>query len=474
MHHIYLTLDSKLSKHFDELAKRRDGFRRRGNYYHSQLERFLRFLIPEGQRVLELGSGTGHTLASLKPSYGVGVDISSEMVSQAKSNHPSLHFLNQDAENLELKEVFDSVLLVNTIGYFEDIQMALGRIRGNVSRETRIVLVYFNFLWKPLLAIAEILRLRMPGKERHWLPISDIENLLDLAGFEVIRKEARVLIPIYIPIISWFFNTLLVHLPLFRWLALNTFVIAKLKAEPEIPPPSVTVVVPCRNERGNIEQAIQRMPEMGSHTEVIYVEGNSSDGTYEECLRVRDAYPEWDIKVFKQPGKGKGDAVRKGFGEASGDILMILDADLTVPPEDLPKFFEVIASGKGEFVNGSRLVYNMESEAMRPLNLAGNKFFSWAFTFLLSQRLRDTLCGTKVLSKKNYEKIIEGRSYFGDFDPFGDFDLLFGAAKLNLKIVEIPIRYRNRTYGSTQISRFSHGWLLIKMTFFALRRIKFV
>jgi glycosyltransferase involved in cell wall biosynthesis len=219
---------------------------------------------------------------------------------------------------------------------------------------------------------------------------------------------------------------------------------------------------------------VQRTPDMGKHTEIIFVEGHSQDGTLAECLRVQKAYPERDIRVLVQDGKGKADAVRKGFQEAKGDVLMILDADLTIPPESLPKFFEAIVSGKGELVIGSRLVYQMEKEAMRTLNLLGNKFFSTMFTYLLGQRIRDTLCGTKVLRRRDYEKIVAGRSYFGDFDPFGDFDLLFGAAKLNLQIVEIPIRYRERTYGSTQISRFRHGWLLLKMTAFAMKKIKFI
>lgn len=306
------------------------------------------------------------------------------------------------------------------------------------------------------------------------MPDNDIQNLLELSGFELVREERRFLIPIYIPIVSWFCNTILVQLPVFRWFALNTVFVARKKHQIYKQDPVVSVIIPCRNERGNIESAVQRLPKMGKHTEIIYVEGHSEDNTYEECLRVQKQYTNLDIKVFQQSGKGKGDAVRLGFDEATGDILMILDADLTVPPEDLPKFYEAISTGQGDFINGSRLVYNMESEAMRPLNLMGNKFFSWAFSFLLSQKFRDTLCGTKVLWKKDYQKIIEGRSYFGNFDPFGDFDLLFGAAKLNLKIVEIPIRYRNREYGETQISRFNHGWLLLKMTLFAMRKIKFV
>jgi len=222
-----------------------------------------------------------------------------------------------------------------------------------------------------------------------------------------------------------------------------------------------------------MENAIKRTPQFGSHQEFIFIEGHSSDGTYDEMLRVQQAYSDVDIKVMKQTGKGKGNAVREAFDKATCDILMILDADLTTPPEDMPKFYEALRHNKGEFINGCRLVYPMEKEAMRFLNLLGNKFFGWFFSYLLGQRLKDTLCGTKVLFRNDYEKIIANRHYFGDFDPFGDFDLLFGAAKLNLKITEVIVRYRDREYGSTQISRFSHGWLLIKMSLFAARKIKF-
>ena len=191
-------------------------------------------------------------------------------------------------------------------------------------------------------------------------------------------------------------------------------------------------------------------------------------------LRVKDKYPHHDIKVAVQSASGKANAVREGFDMATGEILMILDADLTTPPEDLPKFYDAIRYNKGEFINGSRLVYPMEKEAMQLLNYLGNKFFSSFFTFLMSQYVKDTLCGTKVLRKSDYEKIKANRSYFGDFDPFGDFDLLFGASKLNLKITEIPVRYRQREYGSTQISKFKHGLLLIRMSFFAARKIRFI
>jgi glycosyltransferase involved in cell wall biosynthesis len=213
---------------------------------------------------------------------------------------------------------------------------------------------------------------------------------------------------------------------------------------------------------------------MGAGTELIFVEGHSKDETWAAIQQVAADNPQRKIKILQQTGRGKGDAVRAGFAVATGDVLMILDADLTMPPEELPKFYDVIASGRAEFANGVRLVYPMEEEAMQFLNLCANKAFGIIFTWLLGQPVKDTLCGTKVLTRAHYERIAGNRAYFGDFDPFGDFDLLFGAAKLNLKIADVPIRYRERTYGTTNIQRWKHGWLLLRMVMFAARKLKFV
>jgi glycosyltransferase involved in cell wall biosynthesis len=257
-------------------------------------------------------------------------------------------------------------------------------------------------------------------------------------------------------------------------MGLAQYVVARTRGQQPAQQYSVSIVIPCRNEKGNIAGAVTRLPSFGSRQEVIFVDGRSQDGTLEEIERLAREYPEKDIKVLIQDGKGKGDAVRKGFAQATSHILMILDADLTVPPEDLPKFYDALVNGQGELVIGSRLVYPMEQEAMRLLNLLGNKFFSMAFSWLLGERIKDTLCGTKVLFRKDYERIAANRGYFGNFDPFGDFDLLFGASKLNLKILEVPIRYQERTYGTTNISRFQHGWLLLKMTVYGFFRLKAV
>jgi glycosyltransferase involved in cell wall biosynthesis len=267
-------------------------------------------------------------------------------------------------------------------------------------------------------------------------------------------------------------NGTLATLPGIRRLCLRTYLVARAAPKPAARPLSATVVIPCRNERGNIEAAVQRLPRFAEDLEIIFVEGHSSDGTMDEIRRVIAAYPQYDIKGFVQDGKGKGDAVRKGFAAARGDVLIILDADLTVPPEWIPRFYEALQSGRAEFANGTRLVYPMEAQAMRFLNMIGNRVFSILFTWLLNQRFTDTLCGTKVLSCAHYQQIAANRAYFGDFDPFGDFDLIFGAVKLNLKVAEVPVRYAARTYGSTQISRWSHGWLLLRMVAFAFRKLK--
>lgn len=462
----------------NQVAPLRERFIARNRYYYDQLIRFLHYNIPFGSRVLEIGCGIGNVLSGLRPSYGVGVDISSQMVKIATYQHTNLHFYEMDAENLSLDESqkFDFILISDSLGYLEDIQKCFIEIKRYTTPETRIILTYHNFMWQPLLNLAEKLHLKTPQQRLNWLNAGDIQNLLNIEGYEVVKRGKRLLFPFYVPLLSELLNRYVGNLPLFNKLGLIQYVIARVAVPPaSVGSMSTTVVIPARNEFGNIENALKRMPRFGSHVEIIFVEGNSTDETLKEVKRVCETYQhDWDVKYAVQDGKGKGDAVRKGFAMAKGDILMILDADLTVPPEDLPKFYDAISSGKGEYINGSRLVYPMEDEAMRPLNIIGNKFFSIMFTYLLDQRLKDTLCGTKVLTRKNYQKLIANRSYFGEFDPFGDFDLIFGSAKLNLKIVEVPIRYRSRSYGDTNISRFRHGVILLKMVLFAMNKIKFI
>jgi len=462
-------------RHWDAVAESRDRQRGWGGYYHQRLKEIYRFLIPSGMRVMEIGCGEGELLAALKPSRGVGVDFSSGMLKRAQDRYPELEFVAADAHALDIDGEFDFIILSDLVNDLWDVQTVFGEIGKIASPSTRLIINTYSRLWELPLAAAKSLRLATPSLVQNWLTCEDIDNLLHLAGFEVIRHWEEILFPLDWPIVTPFCNRYLIKLWPFNIFTLTHFITARRAATASCAvDPWVSVVVPARNEAGNIRQIIQRTPEMGRGTELVFVEGNSTDNTYEAIAAALPAYPSRRCLLFRQEGQGKGDAVRMGFKKAGGDILMILDADMTVPPEDLPRFYNILVSGQGEFANGVRLVYPMEKEAMRFLNLLGNKFFSLAFSWLLGQPVKDTLCGTKALWRRDYERIAAGRSYFGDFDPFGDFDLLFGAAKLNLKIRDVPIRYRERTYGATNIRRWRHGWLLIRMMLFALRRMKFV
>ena len=474
---IDLPAKQRVRDYFDHIAPQRPRFRRRNRYYYQELIKYLRFLIPPGKRVLEAGCGDGYVLRQLRPSRGLGIDFSGEMVRHAQElaaadGDASVQFCEADVETCRFDETFDFIVLSDLLGTLVDIQTALENLRSACDQSTRIVINSHSILWEPLLRVGAKLGMKMPQPPQNWLSPSDIDAFVRLCGYEVVKDERRLLMPRYVPLLSRLINAYLAPLPLVNSLCLSHFLVLRMRPRPPVQQRSVSIVIPCRNERGNIRAAIERIPAFGASQEILFVDGHSTDGTPEEIERAMADHPERDIKFLRQEGRGKGDAVRLGFSKAAGDVLMILDADLTMPPEDLPKFYQALVSGVGEFINGSRLVYPMEGQAMRPLNVLGNKFFSVALTWLVGQRLKDTLCGTKVLLAADYQRIADGRAFFGDFDPFGDFDLLFGASKLGLKIVEIPIRYRDRTYGSTNISRFRHGWLLLRMTAFAWRKLK--
>jgi SAM-dependent methyltransferase len=464
------------SQHWDALADGYDHQRgvRRG--YHRRLLELYRTIIPPGQAVLDIGCGKGELLAGLEPSRGVGVDFSPRMLEHARRMHPEFVFIPADAHDLAgVTGEFDVIIFSDLVNDLWDVQLFLEQVRQHCTPATRIVFNIYSHVWETPIRLAQSLGVATPLLPQNWLTVADVRGLLLLAGFDLVGHRAEMLFPFAVPVIAPLCNRYLVKLPPFRWFHMTHVMVARPLPQPELPQalPGVSVIVPARNEAGNIAEILRRIPEMGSGTEIIFVEGNSSDDTCGAIEAAMRSHPELNCRLLCQAGTGKGDAVRLGMEQASGDILMILDADLTVAPEDLPKFYRALVEGRGEFINGVRLVYPMDDRAMRFFNLVGNKFFSMAFSWLLGQAVKDTLCGTKVLWRRDYRKIAAQRDYFGKDDPFGDFDLLFGAARLNLKIVDLPVRYGERTYGTTNISRWKHGWLLLRMALSAARRIKF-
>lgn len=415
-----------------------DIWKKRNRYYYAYLEDLVRFLVPEGKDVVRV------------------------------SPHTSNGDLHAEAHSC------DYVVLADVLGFSDDVEHLLRQSAKAIRSDGRVVILQWNALWEPVLRLASKLGLRRPNVEQNWLSLSDLENLAEIAGLEVIRSGTKMIVPLYVPVLARLANTFLANVFPFSRLGLIHYAVARrfvrVDAEQNN---SLSIVVPARNEKGTIERIVSSLPTCGAFTEIVFIEGHSNDGTWEEIERVARAHPEKRIVFARQEGKGKGDAVRKGFSMATGDVLAIYDADMTVPARELERFYTLLMSGRCDFVNGSRLVYPVERGAMRVLNLIGNKFFSIVLSAILGQRLKDTLCGTKVLRKSDYAWIEKGRAFFGDFDPFGDFDLIFGAAKLNLKILDMPVHYKERVYGSTNIERWKHGLLLLRMTLFAARKLRF-
>ncbi|KXW55841.1 glycosyltransferase family 2 protein [Ferrovum sp. PN-J185] len=440
------------------------------NYFYTLQRKYLSLFLRPEDVVVEIDP-LSPLLVNRMPGGRVTFRNTAKGTERSKY-HSELIQKWQDLDALKI----DYIVLGGVIHYERDIQNLLSVVHKKCHLDTRVIITYYNQLWKPLIRLASLLGWREKLPEMNWLAHEDIFNLLTLEDYELVWRDSKILIPFYIPIISNILNRYVAPLPVFRSLCMLNISVARplIRTNP-ITNPSVSIVVPARNEAGNIESIIQRTPSMGPDDEIIFIEGNSSDNTWQVIRAVQEKYGNnRHIVIAQQDGKGKGDAVRKGFTLASKDILMILDADMTVSPEDLPKFYKAIKEDKGEFINGCRLVYPMDKKAMRFFNLLGNKFFAKAFSWVIGQNFKDTLCGTKVLTRNNYKRLALHRSYFGEFDPFGDFDLIFGAARMGLKIVELPIRYRERTYGDTNISRWKHGTILLAMLAFAARRIKFI
>lgn len=418
-----------------------------------ELRKLISVAIPESSKILYDPSHAREFVESLLPS---------ESIARSDESEQSVISPTQ-------------ILMLSSIDEMEDIYSELTRLQIGLEPSTRIYVVTMSRMWSRLRN--RIYDLSHGSLVNNWIPPTEIANLFEQTGFEIVQQRKAVIIPIQIPFLSRIANRWLSQIPIIRHFSVFNIVTVRPKLRELSSNPKVSIVVAARNEAGNIQNLIDRLPNLSTPQELIFVEGGSDDSTWETiqtAINQNQDKSKVIISAYKQTGKGKGDAVRLGFSKATGEILIILDADLSVPPEELPRFVENLKNDNCEFANGSRLVYPMEDRAMQFLNLIGNRLFGIVFSFLIGQSVRDTLCGTKAMWADDYRRLAAQREYFGDFDPFGDFDLLFGASRLGLKIRDVPVHYKERVYGSTNISRFRHGLLLIKMTAFAAKRLKFV
>jgi len=365
-----------------------------------------------------------------------------------------------------------AILLNGNLNHDLDIEATLAAIKPRLTRLSRVIVILYNPYFRGIFWLATRLGMRSGAVPSTFVTRESMTALGKLSGYEIVQLSPAGYSPWRLLGVGDAINWAMPMVPLLRWLGFAAVTVLRPVAAVTTPP-SLSIVIPCRNEKGNIEAALQRLPSFPGAVEVIYVEGHSSDGTWEEVQRVTAEYgARLTVSAYRQTGKGKSDAVRLGFSKARHELITILDADLTMPPEMLPRFYNAYCSGLADFVNGTRLVYPMEGEAMRFLNRLGNEFFARALSYVLDSHLNDSLCGTKLLRRDDYARMIRWRGDFGDVDPFGDFELLFPAAILGLGIIDVPVYYRARSYGATQIHRFRHGLMLLRMTAIGLFRVK--
>ncbi len=456
-----------IKDYFERVAPVWEHWREKNSFYHRKMQNLVGGMIPPGSRILELGSGTGDMLASLKPSRGIGLNVAPALTERAQQKYPQYEFHTVETDSARMPSGFEPqyILMTNMLDYVYDVWDILEELKPAVGEQTLLVITSNNPLWAPLLHLASNLRLRMPDSPRNFITNKDICSVLNLQGYDVVEEGLTLPVPKRIPLLGSFLNAVLPELPLLRFASSLQYIAAR----PRAPRPalSCSVVIPCHNEAENISECVRRVPRMGSWTEIVVVDDGSSDGTTEKVKEIMAGDSRVRLIVLER-NQGKAGAVRAGFEAARGDVLMILDADMAVMPEELPKFFAPLQSGTADFVNGTRLVYPMHGRAMKMANFLGNKGFCYLASWVARQRVSDTLCGTKAFLRRDYIRMPRGGT-----ERWGDFDLLFGAARLRLRILEIPVHYSERRAGASKMRAFVEVWRFLWACMCGWRMMRF-
>jgi len=446
---------SIIKDYFERVAPDWEQWQRKNPLYHSCLTHLIGGMIPPGSKVLELGSGVGDLLASLGPSSGMGLNFAQALTDRALQKHPQLEFHTVDVDSVILPRSFEPqyVVMTNMLDYVYDVWDTMESLKPAIREQTLLIITTNNPLWAPLLRLASKLGLRFPESPRNFITNKDICSVLHLQGFDIVEDGFTLPVPKRIPVIGTLLNAVVPEVPILCFVSSVQYIAARPRVAR--PPLSCSVVIPCHNEAGNIQECLRRVPQMGSWTEIVVVDDGSTDETCEKVKEIMVHDSRVRLIVLEK-NQGKAGAVRAGFEAANGDVLMILDADMAVTPEELLKFLAPLQEGTADFVNGTRLVYPMQGKAMKVANFIGNKGFCFLASKVIRQRVSDTLCGTKVFLKRDYL-----RMPLGGVERWGDFDLLFGAARLKLRILEIPVHYTERRAGKSKMRVMVDGWYFL-------------
>ena len=456
-----------IKEYFEHVAPDWEHWQKRNSFYHATISNLIAGMIPPSSRVLELGCGLGDLLASLNPSSGIGLNVAQGLTDRASQKHPRLEFHTSDVDSAGLPRSFEPqyIVMTNMLDYVHDIWDVMGSLKPAVHEHTLLIITTNNPLWAPLLRLASNLKLRFPESPRNFITNRDICSVLHLQGFDIVEEGLTLPVPKRIPVLGDLINAIVPEVPVLRFVSSLQYIAAR----PRIPRPplSCSVVIPCHNEADNIQECLRRVPNIGTRTEIVVVDDGSTDDTCQRVKEVMAADSRVRLIVLEK-NQGKASAVRAGFEAAEGDVLMILDADMAVTPEELPKFLTPLQDGTADLVNGTRLIYPMHGKAMKVANFLGNKGFCFLASKVIRQRVSDTLCGTKAFLKRDFVRMpISGTEHWGDFD------LLFGAARLKLRILEIPVHYTERRAGKSKMRAMIEGWSFLWSCLTGWRSLRF-
>ncbi len=386
-------------------------------------------------------------------------------------NHPSsLETILVDPEvGLNIESIafknkkYKTIILTDLFEVSTDILELLSMVNKLLGKDGIIVICSINQKWNRILNLFERLNLKDGNQKRLFINSTIVLNIAKVTGLEFVTQRNKQIFPFRMLGLGSLINNILeiLFFPFSFGIRIYSILNQQEKFNEE-KKYSKSIIIPAKNEEKNLKPLLNQIPELEEDHEIILAIGDSEDKTYEVAKEIKEArcWP-FEVKVIKQTGKGKANAVWEAVEEASKEVIIILDADISVNPETIVQFNSVIDTGKASFVNGTRLIYGMESGAMRIVNNLGNRIFQYIVSIIIGQKITDSLCGTKVFFRKDFNKIKLWKELVQMKDPFGDFDMIFTAGYFGLKILEIPVRYQARVYGVTQIKRFRDGYKLI-------------
>lgn len=427
---------------------------------------FLQHSIVEGKRILIIGGNISEEAIRFAPSYSAELFSGKDAFpGRASGGYQNVTYLNKGLLDFEADETYDYIIFYESLNYEGDLYSIFRKLKKIIHRDSKVFVIEINPFILFLLKILSRVGLLVPDFKRNMLHLSDLENLVNIFGFDIVDKGYRFAVPFKIFGLGDVINSILPRVSLLRNFCFGQYIVFRLHPlEAGKQNLSCSVVVPCHNEEGNIADCIARIPNFGAWREIIVVDDGSTDRTKDMVKKIMRGRS--DIRLISyEKNCGKGYAVNIGWQEAKGDVFMMLDCDSTTPPEELALFHEAMEYG-AEFVNGTRVIYPREKNSIPFFNRLGVTFFAHLISWITQKRISDTFCGTKVFLKK-YWNCFQIKEFL-----WGDWDLFFTAARYRMKMLELPVHYKTRKHGVTKMRPVKHGIILLLKSVEGLRVVK--